>query len=170
MNHALRAELIRRSRIDQTMRNKAMVDVSLWDSSVDEENTLWLESTVRHHGWPTIAAVGEDASQAAWLLVQHADHRPDLQAECLEMMKHVPGGEIRLAHIAYLEDRVRVAEARPQLYGTQFYRLGDQFAPRQIEDEANLEARRAAMGLEAFEANRQRLIDQHNKTSRYRLS
>jgi hypothetical protein len=41
---------------------------------------------------------------------------------------------------------VRVAQARPQVYGTQFARAG----PQPIEDEEHLDERRAAVGLEPF--------------------
>lgn len=124
MQHKLSTELIQRSQKDQEMRNNFTGDMSQWDSSIAEENTSWLESTVQHDGWPTISTVGEEASQAAWLLVQHADHKPEFQAKCLAIMKLLPEGEIKLANIAYLEDRVRVAQGKPQLYGTQFYKEG----------------------------------------------
>jgi hypothetical protein len=159
MHNELSSELIKRSQIDQEMRNKAIADVSKWDSRIDEDNTGWLERAVSQNGWPTISAIGEEASQAAWLLVQHADHEPDFQAKCLAMMKELPKGEVKLSNIAYLEDRVRVAAGKPQIYGTQFYKEGDYFGPRPIEDEANLETRRLAMGLETFEANKQRMIE-----------
>jgi hypothetical protein len=165
MSNELSTELIQRSQKDREMRNNFTGDMSQWDSSIDEENTAWLESTVRHDGWPTISVVGEEASQAAWLLVQHADHKPEFQSKCLAMMKLLPEGEIKLANIAYLEDRVRVAEGKSQLYGTQFYKEGDHFGPRPIEDEENLEARRASMGLETFEANKQRMIDTYGNLS-----
>lgn len=158
MNHELSQKLSQRFEVDQEMRKKSIVDMSHWDSRIDEENTAWLENVVHAHSWPTISDVGEEASQAAWLLVQHADHRPDFQAHCLELMKALPKGQVSSRNIAYLEDRVRVGQGKPQLYGTQFYKEGNYFGPRPIEDEANLEARRSSMGLETFEANKRRVI------------
>ncbi len=93
--------------------------------------------------------------------MQHADHDPEFQAECLELMKALPTGEVRLSNLAYLEDRMRVNHHRPQLYGTQFYQEGEHFGPQPIEDEANLEGRRQAMGLESFEDNMRRVIGQN---------
>jgi hypothetical protein len=165
MRKELATELLARSQKDQEMRNKSIDDMTQWDSSIDENNTGYLEELVVASGWPTISAVGPEASQAAWLLVQHADHRPDFQTRCLELMKALPKGEVSLNNIAYLEDRVRVAEGKPQLYGTQFYKEGDAFGPRPIEDEANLEARRAAMGLETFAENQQRMVDLYGNQS-----
>ena len=163
MSNELSNELIRRSAVDRAMRNEVIEsgDMTHWNDEIDKQNTEYLEKIVDEDGWPTISKVGDEASQAAWLLVQHADHKPDFQAKCLELLKTLPDTEVRAANIAYLEDRVRVAQGRPQLYGTQFYKEGDKFAPRQIEDEGRLEERRAAMGLETFEANQQRILEQY---------
>lgn len=60
--------------------------------------------------------------------------------------------EVDAAHYAYLYDRVAVSEARPQRYGTQF---GPDREPRTIEDEDNLEARRAALGLGSMKEYRE---------------
>lgn len=162
MNHELASQLLARAEKDQEMRNRAIgTDMSGWDSTVDEDNTAYLKAHVEAHGWPTVSAVGRNASQAAWLLAQHADHDPAFQAYCLRLMQALPQNEVSLRNIAYLEDRVRVANGEPQLYGTQFYKEGDSFSPRPIEDEGHLEERRAAMGLETFEANRQRMIEMY---------
>lgn len=166
MGKELGVELLNRSQKDQDMRNKTIEQgMSQWDSSIDEENTAYLETIVETSGWPTISAIGPEASQAAWLLVQHADHRPDFQAHCLELMKALPEGEVSPRNIAYLEDRVRVARGEPQLYGTQFYKTDGPLRPQPIEDEAHLEERRAAMGLESFEANKQRVIKLYGNLS-----
>jgi hypothetical protein len=166
MRAELSTELLGRSQKDQEMRNKTIEQgMSRWDDSIDRENTTYLEGLIETSGWPSISAVGSEASQAAWLLAQHADHRPDFQAHCLELMKALPVGEVSSHNIAYLEDRVRVAKGEPQLYGTQFYQEGDQFGPRPIEDEAHLEERRAAMGLETFEANKQRILETYGNIS-----
>ncbi len=164
MSNEVGAELLRRSAIDQEMRNKVIEtnDMSLWNKTIDEDNTAFLEECINQTGWPIISEVGEEASQAAWLLVRHADHMPEFQARCLDMLKALPEGEVRHSNVAYLEDRVRVAQGRPQLYGTQFYKEGDAFGPRPIEDEAHLEERRAAMGLGTFGAYRQRLLEQYS--------
>jgi hypothetical protein len=56
-------------------------------------------------------------------------------------------GEASVAHLAYLEDRVRVNAGQPQLYGTQFTVTDGQFGPRPIESPQRLDERRAAAGL-----------------------
>ncbi len=54
--------------------------------------------------------------------------------------------DVEPVDIAYLSDRVAVAEGRPQKYGTQFQ--GPK--PMPIEDEARVDERRAALGLESM--------------------
>jgi hypothetical protein len=58
-------------------------------------------------------------------------------------------GEAKLKWLAFLEDRVLVGEGKKQLYGTQLIERkgipGIHLEP--IEDEANVDERRAKMGL-----------------------
>jgi hypothetical protein len=118
---------------------------------VDEDNALWLTDVVARCGWPGRSAVGEDGAQAAWLLAQHADRRPDLRRAFLDALRMaVDDGEAPAAHLAYLEDRVRVNAGQPQMYGTQFEGVGEGFGPAPIEEPDGLDERRAAVGLEPF--------------------
>lgn len=100
MNNKLGDELLRRSTADQAMRNGVIEsgDMSLWDDEIDKQNTDYLEKVVDEGGWPTISKVGDEASQVAWLLVQHADHKPEFQAKCLELLKTFPDTEVRPAN------------------------------------------------------------------------
>jgi hypothetical protein len=59
----------------------------------------------------------------------------------------VDQGEAALAHLAYLEDRVRVNAKQPQLYGIQFTVTGGQSGPDAIEDPQRLDLRRAEAGV-----------------------
>jgi hypothetical protein len=55
-------------------------------------------------------------------------------------------------HAAMLEDRIRVFEGRPQLYGTQFdWDSTGQLSPLPIEDPSEVEARRRTLGLKPLE-------------------
>jgi hypothetical protein len=62
----------------------------------------------------------------------------------------VTQGEAPAAHLAYLEDRVRVNAGQPQLYGTQFTLTAGTLTPYPIEDPGRLDQRRAQAGLEPF--------------------
>jgi hypothetical protein len=87
--------------------------------ATDEENTKWLQGVVDKHGWPTNTLVGTDGANAAWLLVQHADRDPKFQRRCLDLMAMLPAGEVSQSNLAYLTDRVLLAEGKKRRYGTQ---------------------------------------------------
>lgn len=115
--------------------------------AADEDNTKWLQGVVEKHGWPTNTLVGTDGANAAWLLVQHADRDPKFQRRCLDLMAKLPAGEVLQSNLAYLTDRVLLAEGKKQQYGTQVTVVDGKWAPRPLEDEANVDKRRAAAGL-----------------------
>jgi hypothetical protein len=115
--------------------------------STDLANTKWLQVVVEKHGFPTRSLVGRDGANAAWLLVQHADHDSKFQRRCLDLMAQLPQGEFAPQDLAYLTDRVLLAEGQPQRYGTQFSLIDGKCIPRPLEDEAHVDERRAAIGL-----------------------
>lgn len=147
-------EIGRMCAVDQDMREKSLQDDSLWDEEVDSKNTEVMKQIVAEIGWPTVSKVGKEASHDAWLLVQHADHDPKFQQECLALMKQESESEVSPVDIAYLEDRIRVNTGQGQVYGTQFHETRDaegnvvQYGPRPIEDPEHLDERRAKAGLE----------------------
>jgi hypothetical protein len=111
----------------------------------------WLADLLASRGWPGRTLVGEEAAQAAWLLAQHADQDPIQQREFLDALRAaVADGEAPAAHLAYLEDRVRVNAAQSQLYGTQFTITDGTLGPHPIEDPGRLDERRVQAGLEPF--------------------
>ncbi len=114
---------------------------------VDEENTRRLGQIVERQGWPTFSLVGKDGAKAAWILVQHADHDPKFQRKCLELMKKEPHDQIFRDDLAYLTDRVLLAEGKKQVYGTQFDLVDGKCRPRPLEDPANVDRRRKDVGL-----------------------
>jgi hypothetical protein len=56
-------------------------------------------------------------------------------------------GALRGQDFALLQDRVLVKEGQPQIYGTQFKIKGNDLIPDPIEDEPNVDRRRADVGL-----------------------
>jgi hypothetical protein len=152
MNENLRTELLSRFEKQQEMVRKVNEanDSSLWDYELGKADTHYLKGVVQDNGWPTISMVGKDGAQAAWQLLQHADDDLDFQVSCLELMKALPEGEVMPSNIAYMEDRVRKGQGRPQLYGTQYTMSDAHITATPVEDIDNLDKRRLAMGLGPF--------------------
>ncbi|PZG04578.1 DUF6624 domain-containing protein [Nonomuraea aridisoli] len=147
-NPELRAELLRMLKEDQEIRTMEASQED-WDR-VEKANAERMRQILDEHGWPGYAMVGKDGAQAAWALVQHADRDLDLQRRGLEMMRQaVEKGDADPSEMAFLVDRVRVAERRPQVYGTQWETTPEgEWRPRtSIENEAQVDQRRADVGL-----------------------
>lgn len=165
----LRKELGDRVEKDQQMRKKliekmntnpqdpkgqsAEVDTELVIEmhNVDQANTAWLKEQIETHGWLGKSLVGTDGAHNAWLLVQHADAQPDFQQRCLDLMNAMPEGEVAGQDVAYLTDRVLVAAGKPQRYGTQVQLENGRPVVKNVEDEANLDSRRSALGMEPMD-------------------
>jgi len=83
------------------------------------DNARKLKHIIKEIGFPTVQKVGQEAYDAAWLIIQHAISLPVFMKSCLTLMKKEKK-DINPIHIAYLEDRIHFFEHKPQLYGTQF--------------------------------------------------
>lgn len=116
-------------------------------AEIDSNNTAWLKEIITESGWPTYSEVGVDGGDAAWLLVQHADTDAQFQRQCLDLMTELPTEEISQQNLAYLTDRVLLAEGQNQVYGTQFSRRDGKWAPLKLDDPENVDTRRAEVGL-----------------------
>lgn len=155
MDETLRRRLLAMAAEDAAVRARLAADGSLFEGyhpemrAVHEANADALAETVAKKGWPRTAQVGEDGAEAAWLIVQHAISRPALCREVLaELQRLGAAGEAPKWQAAYLEDRIRTFEGRPQLYGTSFdWDEEGRMSPRPIEDPEGVDARRAAVGL-----------------------
>ena len=155
-NQALRNELLAMAEQDESVRQRLLDEGQLHGGyypemeAVHARNAARLRAVVQAHGWPTPAAVGADACDAAWLIVQHAIGKPDFQRECLGVLwAAASSGAAPAWQAAMLEDRVRMFEGRPQLYGTQLETGADGVVrPYWLQDPDNVDARRRAVGLE----------------------
>ena len=115
-------------------------------------NADWLKAVLARIGWFDISRYGGEASQAAWLIVQHADHDRAWQAEVLAALApRVRRGDMQRNYYAYLVDRVAVGAGRPQTYGTQGRCQGrGNLQLFEVADRPGLDRRRAEMGLESI--------------------
>ncbi len=153
----LRAELLAMRDHDLRVREERLAAGALaghYDpqmEAVHVQNAARLRAIVAEHGWPAEDLVGQDGSEAAWLIVQHAIGDPDLQHSALQMLHDcISAGRVAPWQAAYLEDRIALYEGRPQTYGTQS--LDDprdgRSRPWTLADPANVNALRASVGLE----------------------
>ena len=125
---------------------------------IDQALTSDLKAIVDAHGWPTIALVGLEASNAAMLVLTHTpDHAwqrtllPRLEALADE-------GEIDGAPLALVVDKELLSEGKLQRYGTQFRHVGNAMALVGVEDPANLDRTRARLLLPPMDVYQQQLI------------
>jgi len=148
---ALRRELLSMVDADQQVRqgfgSQMEPEKVARMQAVDAKHTARMKAIIVEHGWPGRSLVGEDGAHAAWLLVQHAD--ASFMAQCLPLMDHaVSAGEASATDYAYLLDRVRMNQGKPQVYGTQFTSGADgKFVLYPVEDAEHVDERRRAVGL-----------------------
>ncbi len=117
------------------------------------DNAAALEKIIDTIGYPTIDKVGKEASEAAWLVIQHAIDRPPFMKKCLHLLQEaVIENKVDPIGMAYLQDRICVYEGKPQLYGTQFdWDAQGMMSPNPYDDLHLVNQRRASLGLNSLE-------------------
>jgi hypothetical protein len=99
----------------------------------------------RQSPWPTKSVVGAQGVRAVWLI---AGQDSALSRVALHRMMEAGPDESPPAAVAMLEDRLRIAAGRKQLYGTQLVRSpGGKLEPAPLEDPKHVDLRRDAAGL-----------------------
>lgn len=129
---------------------QAVLAALVWSelAHVDFSNTAWLRREIAKRGWPKQSEVGEKASNAAWLIVQHADHDPAFQYRALKLMEPlVAQREVSPQNYAYLYDRVMLKLTGQQRYATQFTCKDGAYVPRPLEEPERVDDLRDAMQL-----------------------
>ena len=173
----LRDELLKMREKDQAARQRMMNEL-LGDeeqrqlleemTAADTSNRERLKQIIAEHGFPTVSMVGQDGADTAFLIVQHADRDPEWQASMLPVIDELSKkGEASKGSVAYLTDRVRRAQDKPQLYGTQYHQEEGPdgkpvYVAPVVEDPANLDKRRMSMGLgkwSSYEAQMAKMQD-----------
>src|SRR3954471_13172362 len=155
----LRAEIASRVAMDQAVQRELSDRIQAGQpispavarqDSVFNANLEWMRLVLAQYGWPGRRLVGDEGSHGAWLLLQHADRDTALQRTAMQLLETaVRDNDASRRDLAYLTDRVRVAEGRPQVYGTQLqYDSRGCASPKPSEESDQLDARRASVGLE----------------------
>lgn len=122
---------------------------------VDEENTAELQAIIERCGWPTRETVGEEAVSAAFLVLEHADHDPELQRRYLGVLEAaVRAGDLPGEALALLTDRILVNAGERQVYGTQAEIVDGVLRILPMEAPDSVDTRRAELGLPPLEEYR----------------
>lgn len=156
---ALEKELLAMRELDQKFRDDAPLSINPTEAelailkqqdAIDRANMARLGQIVQKYGWPGINQVGEKASSAAFLILQHAGLEE--QRRYFPILKAaVTQRNARADQAAMLEDRILMREGKNQVYGTQLRSGPDtdgKLVLHPIEGERNVNVRRAAVGLQ----------------------
>lgn len=158
----VRDELLRRVKGDQALRDTAFAFFQNGgrgpDSTMvmrlqaqDSVNGAWLKDLLRRYEWPGTTAVGREASQAAFLLLQHARNDPAFQSATLPLIEAAyRRGDADGQDLALLTDEVLRDAKRPQRYGSKAQIVNGALVFDPIEDSIHLDERRSKLGLVPF--------------------
>lgn len=115
---------------------------------VDHSNLKYVTKVLDKYGWIGYDTIGIEASNALFLVIQHADSAT--QEKYLPLLRSA----VRQHHaipesLALLEDRVLIRRGEKQLYGTQVAcdPSGVKCHVLPIEDEKNVDIRRKQIGM-----------------------
>ncbi len=158
----LKIQLESIQRHDQNLRRKLDVAqngcgpnapqvTALWSEieKADSLNLVQVQAILDKWGWLGASEIGEAGNATLFLVIQHADVAT--QERYLPLMRSaVKSGKAQARDLALLEDRILIANGKPQLYGTQLSgdpKTGAKYLSP-IADPDKVDARRAEMGLE----------------------
>ncbi len=155
IDQVLRAELIARALKHRTVAERLVAERRVrigYHPEVEAlhaDNAAFLESVFARHGWPARSLVGDDGAAAAMQLLQNAMPRPDVVRKGLELlMAAAEKNEASALDAAYLADRIRVFEGKPQIFGTQLdWGPDGKLAPASLAEPQDVDRRRAGVGL-----------------------
>lgn len=154
MNEDVRRQLLEMRALDEAVRAELAADGSLFEGyhprmeEVHRANADGLRGLLEEHGWPDADVAGADGAEAAWLVAQHAIGEPGFQRRCRALLEQASAqGRVPRWQFAYLDDRVRVFEGKPQRFGTQIDLRPEGPQPHALEDPAQVEAWRLEVGL-----------------------
>ena len=122
-------------------------------SKLHSSNAKKLNEIIDSIGYPTIDKVGNEASEAAWLVIQHSIGHPEFMKKCANLLKiAVAENKANPIHLAYLTDRIAVFEEQPQCYGTQFdWDENGNMSPKNFDNLDKVNQRRKSIGLNTLE-------------------
>lgn len=122
------------------------------DINIDRQNVSLVTSIIESCGFPRREEVGDIAISGLFLVIQHSP-RKFIEKYLPEVKKCASMGDLSLAEVALMEDRLLMLNGERQIYGTQVVRDfktgGWKVYP--IQDVRNVNQRREEAGLEPIE-------------------
>ena len=158
-NKSIAQKIIQLRDKDINLREELLKKGTLFDGynkemeALHNSNAKALNQIIETVGYPTPGKVGKKASQAAWLIIQHAIGQPDFMKKCAALLKRaVDEKKASPVDLAYLTDRIAVFEGKPQRYGTQFdWDENGQISPSPYDNLEKVNDRRISIGLNTLE-------------------
>lgn len=122
-----------------------------WMAKNDSINLKKIKPILDKHGWLGEDVVGDQGSDAIFLVIQHADLATQLKYLPL-LRDAVKQGKALPARFALLEDRVCLIQGKKQIYGSQIMRNNKtgKYYVQPLEDPENVDKRRAQVGLSSI--------------------
>lgn len=123
-----------------------------FDLEIDNQNSEKIKSIYEQIGFPTISKVGKSASHHFVTVLLHSQDI-EFKKKVLEDMKDISDQEVDKKDMAYLEDKIRIAEDGQQLYGTQltFNEEKQSYEVINLENHESVNERRLKIGLDTLE-------------------
>ncbi|MFC5411581.1 DUF6624 domain-containing protein [Larkinella bovis] len=137
---------------------------ALWrqQNRIDSLNLVRVKEIIQRHGYPGSSLVGKPTNTAAWYIIQHS---PEIATYFPVIEKAGQAGELPESLVAMMQDRLRMQQRKPQLYGTQAACYPLKLDPKKqecfvwpIENPATVNERRKKVGFtQTVEENARRL-------------
>ena len=117
------------------------------------KNAAILNEIIDTIAYPTVDKVGKEASEAAWLVIQHSIGQPSFMKKCEKLLDiAVKQDKANPSNLAFLSDRIASFEGNNQLYGTQFdWDKNGELSPRPFDNLSKVNQRRSSIGLNKLE-------------------
>ena len=115
---------------------------------LDDSNIGYAQQQIdRYGGWPAPPKINEEMHQQLWALVQHGDHRPELQYDALQAMQRSYEGRALPRQYAFLHDRVMLKLTGKQRYGTQVRCVDGARVAQPLDGSGDVDALRKSVGM-----------------------
>lgn len=168
-----RVKLLKLAKKDQDIRiygDFEKAETLLKMSKIDLANQKQLEKILKTIKVPTTKNIGDDGTEAVWLIAQHAGYNLRLMKEVLRLMRQATRVNPKNGYykgIPYLVDRINIMEGKPQVFGTQFWASpSGKPEPYPIVDKSKIENLRRRYGIRPFSEYQKDILKANTRNKR----